>query len=67
MLHDLGAGNGTVLIDMANNEGRNLKRFCDIQKPGGAFLYLTYCAGGGGNVSTTHRLDRVDDNKVRLH
>ena len=30
MLHDLGAGNRAVLVDMADDEGWNLQRFCYI-------------------------------------
>ena len=66
MLHDFGARNGTVLVDMADNEHRDLLLFGHGKQPGRALLDLTDRAGRGRDIHAAHRLDGVDDDKVRL-
>ena len=66
MLHDLGAGNGTILVDVPHDEHGDLLLFCNGKQPGGTLLDLTDRAGRGRNVHTAHGLDGVDDHKIRL-
>ena len=66
MLHDLGAGNGTILVDMAHDEHRDLLLFGHRQQPGRTFLHLADRAGRRGDVHAAHGLDGVDDHKVRF-
>ena len=66
MLHDLGACNGSVFVDMAHNEHGDLLLFGYRQQTGGALLDLTDRTGRGRKIHTAHRLDRVDDYKLRL-
>ena len=67
VLHDFGTRNGTVFVDMADNKGRYLIRFCHIQEACRAFLDLADCAGGRRHIRAAHRLDGVDHYKIRLH
>ena len=66
MLHDFGASNGTILVDMADDEHRDLLLFGHGKQPGRALLDLTDRAGRGRDIHAAHRLDGVDDDKVRL-
>ena len=67
VLHDFGTRNGTVFVDMADNKGRYLIRFCHIQEACRAFLDLADRAGGRRHIRAAHRLDGVDHYKIRLH
>ena len=66
VLHDLGAGNGAVLIHVPHQEHGDLLLFGHRQQTGGALLHLADRAGGRRNVRTAHGLDRVDDHEVWL-
>lgn len=64
MLHHLGPGDRPVLVDMPDDENRDIGRLAARHHRRGAFPYLGDAAGGGGNVRETHRLNRIEDEQV---
>ena len=66
MLHDFGAGNGTVLVHMTHDEHGDLLFLRNSQQTRRALLDLADCTGRRRDVHTAHGLDGVDDHKVRF-
>ena len=66
VLHDFRACNGTVLVDVANDEHGNLLLFGHRQQPGGTLFYLADRAGRRRDIHATHGLNGIDDDQFRL-
>ena len=66
MLHNFGAGNGTVLVHMTHDEHGDLLFLGNSQQTRRALLDLADCTGRRRDVHTAHGLDGVDDYKVRF-
>ena len=66
VFHDLGPGDGAVLVDVAHQEHGDLLLLGHCQQAGRTLLDLADGAGRGRNIGAAHGLDRVDDHKVRL-
>ena len=66
VLHDLGAGNGAVLVHMTHDEHGDLLFLGNSQQTRRTLLDLADCTGRRRDVHTAHGLDGVDDHKVRF-
>ena len=66
VLHDFRAGNGAVLVHMADDPDGDIQLLCRVHKQIGALPHLGKAAGAGGDVLQMHGLDGVDDDDLRL-
>ena len=66
MLHHLGTGDGSVLVDVTDNKDGNIHRFGKIDEDLGTFPHLCDAAGGGIEGGKVHRLDGIHHHDVRF-